>query len=191
MCLPTSDGRKNISKNTALVFLRELDLLLVALNEGTAYRIEDIAEVELSAVDADDIQGSLYLRVQDNGNPVLVGIIIVELCISEHGVPLTRTSLDDGLHFCLFASSRSCYFRPIHRHKGSSETCVCIRGHFEEYFYDSGGQLTETVDMRPGGVVLIIEKGQWHSLRCLESGTILLEAKDGAYEPLSDVDILK
>ena len=21
---------------------------------------------------------------------------------------------------------------PIHRHKGSSETCVCIRGHFEE-----------------------------------------------------------
>jgi len=25
---------------------------------------------------------------------------------------------------------------PIHRHKGSSETCICIRGHFEEYFYD-------------------------------------------------------
>jgi cupin fold WbuC family metalloprotein len=24
---------------------------------------------------------------------------------------------------------------PIHRHKGSSETCICIRGHFEE-----GGQ---------------------------------------------------
>ncbi len=30
--------------------------------------------------------------------------------------------------------------------KGSSETCVCIRGHFEEYFYDSEGRLTETVD---------------------------------------------
>lgn len=24
----------------------------------------------------------------------------------------------------------------IHRHKDTSETCVCIRGHFEEYFYD-------------------------------------------------------
>ena len=68
---------------------------------------------------------------------------------------------------------------PIHRHKGSSETCVCVRGHFEEYFYDTEGRLTETVDMVPGGVVLNIEKGQWHSLRCLESGTILLEAKDG------------
>ena len=73
---------------------------------------------------------------------------------------------------------------PIHRHKSSSETCVCIRGHFEEYFYDENGNLTETVDMVPGGLVLNIEKGQWHSLKCLESGTILLEAKDGAYAPL-------
>ena len=64
---------------------------------------------------------------------------------------------------------------PIHRHKSTSETCVCIRGHIEEYFYDEQGNLTETIDMVPGGVVLNIEKGQWHSLRCLESGTILFE----------------
>lgn len=80
---------------------------------------------------------------------------------------------------------------PIHKHKGSSETCVCIRGHFEEYFYDSEGRLTETVDMVPGGVVLNIEKGQWHSLKCLESGTILLEAKDGAYRPLEEDEVFK
>lgn len=79
---------------------------------------------------------------------------------------------------------------PIHRHHGSSETCVCIRGHFEEYFYDENGFLTDTVDMVPGGVVLNIEKGQWHSLKCLESGTILLEAKDKAYAPLSKDEIL-
>jgi cupin fold WbuC family metalloprotein len=80
---------------------------------------------------------------------------------------------------------------PIHRHKGTSETCVCVRGHFEEYFYDSEGRLTDTIDMVPGGVVLNIEKGQWHSLKCLESGTVLFEAKDGAYEPLEDEDILE
>ena len=80
---------------------------------------------------------------------------------------------------------------PIHRHKGSSETCVCIRGHFEEYFYDENGNLTETIDMVPGGVVLNIEAGQWHSLKCLESGTILLEAKDGAYRPLEEDEIWK
>lgn len=92
---------------------------------------------------------------------------------------------------------------PIHRHLGSSETCVCIRGHFEEYLFgytetrsdgtpdpDSFG-LIETIDMYPGGPILNIEKGQWHSLKCLESGTILLEAKDGAYRPLRDDEVLQ
>ena len=79
---------------------------------------------------------------------------------------------------------------PIHRHKTTSETCICIRGHFEEYFYDENGHLTDTIDMVPGGVVLNIEKGQWHSLKCLESRTVLLEAKDGPYRPLQDDEIL-
>ena len=78
---------------------------------------------------------------------------------------------------------------PIHRHKNTSETCVCIRGHFEEYFYDSEGRLTDTIDMVPGGVLLNIEKGQWHSLKCLGTGTILLEAKDGPYHPLEEDEI--
>ena len=80
---------------------------------------------------------------------------------------------------------------PIHRHKGSAETCICIRGHFEEYFYDEHGNLTDTIDMVPGGVVLNIEKGQWHSLKCLESGTVLFEAKDEPYQPLSPDDIME
>ena len=78
---------------------------------------------------------------------------------------------------------------PIHRHKDTSETCVCIRGHFEEYFYDENGDLTDTIDMLSGGIVLNIEAGQWHSLRCLESGTVLLEAKDGVYHPLAEDEI--
>ena len=80
---------------------------------------------------------------------------------------------------------------PIHRHKETSETCVCIRGHFEEYFYDDNGNLTETIDMVPGGVVLNIEKCQWHSLKCLESGTVLFEAKDGPYKSLAEDEIMK
>ena len=65
---------------------------------------------------------------------------------------------------------------PIHRHRGSSETVVCIRGHFEEYFYDENGVSVETVDMVPGGVVLNVPIGKWHSLKSLESGTVLLDA---------------
>lgn len=79
---------------------------------------------------------------------------------------------------------------PIHRHRTTSETVVCIRGHFEEYFYDVSGVRTVVVDMVPGGNVLNIPAGWWHSLRSLESGTVLLEIKDGAYEPLEEEDIL-
>ena len=80
---------------------------------------------------------------------------------------------------------------PIHRHRNTSETVVCVRGHLEEYIYDDNGVITETIDMVPGGVVLNIPAGQWHSLKSLESGTVLLEVKDGAYEPLKDEDILQ
>ena len=78
---------------------------------------------------------------------------------------------------------------PIHRHMKSSETVVCLRGHFEEYFYDEQGNLTDTIDMRPGGLMLNIPIGQWHSLKSLESGTVLFECKDGKYEPLREEDI--
>ena len=80
---------------------------------------------------------------------------------------------------------------PIHRHTTSSETVVCIRGHFEEYIYDENGNLTETIDMLPGGVVVNVPIGQWHSLKSLESGTVLFECKDGSWEPLGEEDILR
>lgn len=99
-----------------------------------------------------------------------------------------RNSADDNSQRMLNALEPGTIM-PIHRHKGSSETCVCVRGHFEEYFYDENGNLMDTIDMVPGGTVLNIEKGQWHSLKCLESGTILLEAKDGEYRPLEEDEV--
>ena len=80
---------------------------------------------------------------------------------------------------------------PIHRHPTTSETVVCLRGHFQEYFYDADGHLTETIDMLPGGNLLNIPVGQWHNLKSFESGTVLLEVKDGPYEPIGPEDILE
>ena len=77
---------------------------------------------------------------------------------------------------------------PIHRHRSTSETVVCIRGHFEEYFYDEYGNLTETIDMTPGCIVNV-PLGQWHNLKSLESGTVLLGCKDGKWEPLDAKDV--
>lgn len=79
---------------------------------------------------------------------------------------------------------------PIHRHMKSSETVVCIRGHYEEYLYDDSGNLIETIDMVPGGVMLNVPAGQWHSLKSLDSGTVLFECKDGAWEPLAEYEVL-
>lgn len=33
--------------------------------------------------------------------------------------------------------------------------------------------------------------GQWHNTVCLESGTVFIECKDGAYEPLGDGDVMR
>ena len=79
---------------------------------------------------------------------------------------------------------------PIHRPRTSSETVVCLRGHFEEYFYDDSGTLTAVIDMVPGGTLINIPAGRWHSLRSLESGTVLLECKDGKWEPLGEGDVM-
>ena len=38
--------------------------------------------------------------------------------------------------------------------------------------------------------VLNIPAGQWHTLRALESGTVILEMKDGAYEPIGAEDVM-
>ena len=81
---------------------------------------------------------------------------------------------------------------PIHRHMKSSETVVCLRGHLREVFYNEAGEVTEVIDLQPGGdcVALCIPIGQWHGVEVLESGTVILECKDGAYEPQGPEDIL-
>ena len=83
---------------------------------------------------------------------------------------------------------------PIHRHQKTSETVVCIRGRLVEEFYDDLERTcTERIELSPNGpiVALNIPAGQWHTVKALESGTVILEMKNGKYEPISDVDILK
>jgi len=83
---------------------------------------------------------------------------------------------------------------PIHRHQKTSETVVCLRGRLVEEFYDDLERTcTERIELSPNSpvVALNIPAGQWHTVQALESGTVILEMKNGKYEPLSDVDILQ
>lgn len=83
---------------------------------------------------------------------------------------------------------------PIHRHQKTSETVVCLRGRLVEEYYDELERIcTERIELSPNGpvVALNIPAGQWHTVQALESGTVILEVKDGKYEPIQDCDVLK
>jgi len=83
---------------------------------------------------------------------------------------------------------------PIHRHQKTSETVVCLRGRVVEEYYDELERIcTEAIELTPNGpvVALNIPAGQWHTLRSLESGSVILEVKDGKFEPTQDCDVLK
>ena len=82
---------------------------------------------------------------------------------------------------------------PIHRHKYTSETVLCLRGRFVEEFYDELERIcTDAIELTPGGPNFLVNvpAGQWHTARALESGSVLLEMKDGKYELLGPEDIL-
>ena len=82
---------------------------------------------------------------------------------------------------------------PVHRHRGTSETLVVLRGRVVEEYYSSEGVLEASYELAAGGPVcaLNIPAGQWHTLRALESGTVILEMKDGPYEPIGVADVME
>ena len=82
---------------------------------------------------------------------------------------------------------------PIHRHHGSSETVVILRGKIRWIFYDDNGNETECVVLDADGEprMLNVEKDRWHSLECITSGAVLYESKDGPYHPLEEDEIFE
>lgn len=83
---------------------------------------------------------------------------------------------------------------PIHRHQKSSETVVCLRGRLVWEFYDELERIcTERIELSPNGpiVALNVPIGQWHTVKALESGSVIMEVKDGKYEPQRAEDVLE
>ena len=72
---------------------------------------------------------------------------------------------------------------PVHRHQDTNETVVMLRGSIRELFFDEAGQITEEILLRANAEpsAMNIPAGPWHTLECLEPGTILLEMRDGPF----------
>ena len=101
---------------------------------------------------------------------------------------------------------------PIHRHQKTSETVVMLRGRAVQWLYDDAGEVVGKVMLAAGDChvadaprndveevpamnveevpAMNVEKGRWHRIESLESGTVILEMKDGAYEPIGTEDIM-
>ena len=82
---------------------------------------------------------------------------------------------------------------PIHRHRGSTETIIVLRGKVVQHYYDDNGNKTASYELAPKSsqVGMSVPVGQWHALESLEEGSVIFECKDGAYQPLSAEDILE
>lgn len=81
---------------------------------------------------------------------------------------------------------------PIHRHTDTSETVIVCRGKVREEFYDADGNKTAEFVLQAGGECpgIQVPMGQYHTLVCLEDGSVIFEAKDRAYDPEGTEDIL-
>lgn len=132
-----------------------------------------------------------------NGTMVIDNQLLDELTAKAKANPRLRQSFDlrnspeDKSQRMLNALEPGTIM-PIHRHMKSSETVVILRGRICWHFYDEYGKETESAVLDASGELrcLNVEKGRWHSLECLESGSVLLECKDGAYEPLGENDVM-
>ena len=120
-----------------------------------------------------------------------------------------RTSETDGSQRMLNALLPGTVL-PIHRHTKTTETLVILRGRMEEIFFEEATvsewdgdsrcmdlcrrkvlRETSRVLLEAGGDVqgLCIPLGQWHTVNVLEP-TVILECKDGKYEPLGKEDMI-
>ena len=102
-----------------------------------------------------------------------------------------RTSLNDDSQRMLNVMMSDTVI-PIHRHNETSETVIVCRGKVREEFYDSDGNKTAEFVMEAGGECpgIQIPKGQYHTLVCLEDGSVIFEAKDKQYDPNTTEDCL-
>ena len=92
-------------------------------------------------------------------------------------------SLDDKCQRLLNALEPSTVM-PIHHHK-VDEMWVVLKGRLRLTIHDDQGEIIESYELSPllGRYGANIPAGSWHSLECLESGTVILEVKEGPYIP--------
>ena len=82
---------------------------------------------------------------------------------------------------------------PIHRHTGTSEDVIILRGRAEEVFFDDQGNEIGRWLLVPGSETpaIHVPMNQYHTCQSLESGTVIIEFKNTKYDPITTEDFLE
>jgi cupin fold WbuC family metalloprotein len=100
-------------------------------------------------------------------------------------------SLDDKAQKMLNALQPGTSF-PVHRHVHTAETYIVLRGAIKVFLYNNNGTLLSShlLDPCEGDYGMEIPAGVFHNLEVLDKNTVIFEAKEGPYIPVSPDDIL-
>ncbi|MHC1779207.1 MAG: WbuC family cupin fold metalloprotein [Bacteroidales bacterium] len=100
-------------------------------------------------------------------------------------------SLDEKAQKMLNALQPGTTF-PIHRHRHTAETYIVLRGAIKVFLYNSDGSLLSShlLDPCEGEYGMEIPAGVFHNLEVIDKNSVIFEAKEGPYIPVSPEDTL-
>lgn len=97
----------------------------------------------------------------------------------------------DPINRMLNALEPGTYCRP-HKHEfpDKREVFIVLRGTFAIFFFNEKGEVTQITRLshKEGVYGVDIAPRIWHTLVCLESGSVAYEVKDGPYHATDDKD---
>ena len=101
-------------------------------------------------------------------------------------------SYDEPSQRLLNAMEPASYIRP-HRHlrDPKPESFIGLRGRLALLIFADGGQVEQVIPFGPREEALGVDlpAGIWHSVVCLEEGSVFYETKPGPFVPIYDKDL--
>lgn len=101
-----------------------------------------------------------------------------------------HTALDASVQRLFISTEPDTYIRP-HRHPQAHkwEFFTLLEGKMDLLIFNDAGDITQRILMSKEAVRSVeIPPNIWHSYVCLQSGTLALEVKEGAYIPTAQQD---
>ena len=97
--------------------------------------------------------------------------------------------LSDPVQRLAIAMEPGTYIRP-HRHRHTFELLLSLKGRFVVLNFDDHGVITNRVVLGETCTALEMEPGTWHTVLSLDAGGMVFEVKQGAYQPLAEIDTM-